>query len=141
MFGRLNLMKDGEQIEGIVLDCHTTGMLLRNNSDPLGRSDQKVTVRVHFPDETVAEPEIKVKGKDYGMPFLTGETVPLRYDPDDRDHIGIDTDAMRSARKAEVAEGREQVIDLAELERRRKAGEISEDEWTRETERLLGLDH
>jgi hypothetical protein len=139
VFGRLNVLKDGEQIEGIVLDCQTTGMLVKDNSDPLGRSDHKVTVRVHFPDESVEEIETKVKGKDYGMPFGTGETIPLRYDPKDHTRIEVDVPAIKGAHKAEVAEGREQVIDLAELDRKLKAGEISEDEWQTETERLLGL--
>ena len=139
MFGRLNVLKDGERIEGIVLDCQTTGVLGKTNSDPLGRSDHRVTFRVHFPDESVEEIETKVKGKDYGMPFGVGETIPLRYDPKDHTRVEVDVPAIKGAHKAEVAEGREQVIDLAELDRKLKAGEISEDEWQSETERLLGL--
>jgi hypothetical protein len=139
MFGRMNLLKDGERIDGIVLDCQTTGMLVKTNSNPLGRSDHKVTVRIHFPDSTVEEVETKVKGKDYGMPFGVGEKVPLRYDPKDHTRIEIDVPAIKGAHRTEVAEGRERVIDLAELDRRLEAGEISEDEWQTETERLLGL--
>jgi hypothetical protein len=139
MFGRTNLIKDGEQIDGIVLDCQVTGMLVKTNSDPLGRSDHKVTVRVHFPDGSVEEVETKVKGKDYGMPFGTGDKVPLRYDPKDRSRVEIDVAAIKSGHKAEVTESRDRVIDLAELDRKLEAGEISEDQWQTETERLLGL--
>jgi hypothetical protein len=139
VFGRLNVGKDGERIDGLVLDCRVTGLMVKDTSNPLGRSDHKVTVRVHFPDGSVEEHETKVKSADYAMPFGTGETVPLRYDPEDHSRIEIDVKAIKQAHRTEVAEGREQVIDLAELDRRLEAGEISEDEWTTETERLLGL--
>src|ERR1700753_893083 len=89
MFGRLNVLKDGEQIDGIVLDSKTSGMLMQSNAHPLGDSNPKVTVRIHFPDGSVEEPEIKVKGRDYSIPFGTGETIPLRYDPNDHSRVEV----------------------------------------------------
>jgi hypothetical protein len=139
MFGRMDLQKDGERVDGIVLDHRSVGMLVKTNAHPLGRRDQKVTFRVHFPDGSVEEVEIKVKSKDYAGAFGVGEKFPLRYDPKDRSRIEVDTAAIKGAHKAEVAESRDRVVGLAELDRKLEAGEISEDQWQTETERLLGL--
>jgi hypothetical protein len=141
VFGRLNLMRDGAQVDGVVLGSENRYSRV---SDPgelsVGATIMRLTLRVEFEDGTTTEVERKLKDTDYGgRPLSEGDIVPMRYDPKDRSQIEIDKAAMKAQRQEELARSAVQAEDINKLQGARKRGEISDEEFTKEAERLLDL--
>jgi Short C-terminal domain len=104
MFGHLNLLKDGAQIDGVVLDAKPA---------PMVRTKTRVSVGVKFDDGETAEFEQDITdyyvaagegfkgvlaaagGADViPLSFVTGSAIPVRYNPDQRDKLVIDEPAL-----------------------------------------------
>jgi hypothetical protein len=106
MFGHLNLLKDGAQIDGVVVDAKPA---------PMVRTKTRVSVGVKFDDGRTIEFEQDIT--DYYVPagegfkgvlaaagggdviplsFITGSAIPVRYDPDKRDKLVIDEPTLHA---------------------------------------------
>ncbi len=144
MFGRLNLMRDGAQVDGVVLGSENRHSRVSGPGEmTAGATIVRLKVRVEFEDGTTTEVERELKETEIGgMPlnesglFLgEGDIVPMRYDPKDRSRIEIDKAAIKARRDKLAAE----VDDLSRLQGAHKRGEVSDEEFTKEAERLLDL--
>ena len=102
MFGNHNLLSDGAQTEGVVLDSNMTHQ----------ESKRKVRVAVTFDDGEKAEfTEVLTNyyvPKGQGLKgitdttvipisFGTGIKIPVRYDPDNHKHVAVDVPALHAA--------------------------------------------
>jgi len=75
MFGHHHLMSAGAQIEGVVLEWSPA---------PFVRTKDRLRVGVKFDDGHNVIP----------ISLIEGSTVPVRYDPDDRQELAIDLPAL-----------------------------------------------
>ena len=141
MFGRLNLMKDGAQAEGVVLESEERfGRVSGPGEMSVGATIMQLQLRVQFDDGTTTEVERKLKDTDYGgRPLQQGDTVPMRYNPKDRSQIEIDKAAMKAKYREEAEKSGAQAERLTDLQGARKRGEISGEEFTKLAEQELDL--
>jgi hypothetical protein len=149
VFGRLNLMRDGAQVDGVVLEStFKHSRITGPGPHALPARIWRLKLRVQFEDGTTTEVERKLKDTDYGgtlvnedgSPFPSeGDIVPMRYDPKDRSNVEIDVAAIKAKRQEKMEKEGAQVDRLTELQGARKRGEISQEEFTKEAERLLDL--
>jgi hypothetical protein len=103
MFGGHNVLKDGAQTDGVILERHSSHKL----------TESRVVIAVKFDDgETAQFEEVMVNYyeppshglKDLAgnltgenaipMSFIPGEKIPVRYDPSDRKRIAVDVPAF-----------------------------------------------
>jgi hypothetical protein len=149
VFGRLNLMRDGAQVDGVVLESTFKHSRITGPGElSLPARIYQLKLQVQFEDGTTTEVELKLKDDDYGghlvnedgSPFPSeGDIVPMRYDPKDRSRVEIDIAAIKAKRQEDFAKEAAQVDRLTDLQAAKKRGEISDEEFTREAERELGL--
>ena len=149
MFGRLNLMRDGAQVDGVVLESTFKHSRISGPGElSVGARIWRLKLHVQFEDGTTTEVERKVNEDDYGgaissedgRPFPSeGDIVPMRYDPKDHSRVEIDVAAIKAKRQEESAEEGARVDRLTDLQGAQKRGEISQEEFTKEAERLLDL--
>src|SRR5215213_425550 len=120
-------MKDGAQADGVVLECtHKFGRISGPGEMSVGATIMQLKLEVEFEDGTTAEIERKLKNTDYGgssTPLQEGATVPLRYDPEDREKIEIDVSAMKAQQEEKVEKGGAQVERLTDIQGAHKRGE------------------
>lgn len=102
MFGKHNLVKDGAQTEGVILETHSTHTI-----------ERRVVIAVKFDDGETAEfsenmvdyyepPSHSLKdlagnlAGDNVIPIYlnVGTRIPVRYDPSDRKRIAVDLPAL-----------------------------------------------
>jgi len=111
MFGNHNLLTDGAQTEGVVLDSNMTHQ----------ESKMKVQIAVKFDDGEKAEfTEVLTNyyvPKGQGLKGLTDKTVipisfrtgmkiPVRYDPNNHKHVAVDVPALHQRRLQAYTEGK-----------------------------------
>jgi hypothetical protein len=149
MFGRLNVKKDGAKAEGVVLDIKMHQSFLdKTRPVGVGLPDQRVTLKATFEDGTQAEVQCEVDETDYREPFLIGSVLPLRYDPKNRSRIEVDVAAIKAGHRAEAdvhkRKARELALNpngpvekMAELDRKREQGLISEEAWQEQSKKVL----
>ncbi len=110
MFGNDNLLSDGAQIEGVVLESSMTHQ----------RNKSKVQIAVKFDDGEKAEfTEVLI---NYYVPagqglrgitdktvipisFTIGMKIPVRYDPANHEHLAVDVPALHERRLQAYTEG------------------------------------
>jgi hypothetical protein len=102
MFGRLNLMKDGANAEGLILQADIKSKLL-SMSGNVDTTKYVIQVQVRFDDDSTSETEFDVPPSKWRDPLIVGQVLPLRYDPKDRTRVEIDFDAMKAAAAADRA--------------------------------------
>jgi hypothetical protein len=147
MFGRLNLMKDGARVDGLIvrLDRHTPKVSMYGN---VTIDTYVITLKVTFEDGTTTEVECRVKEDTYRGPLLLGKSLPLRYDPDDRSRIELDLDAMKAGEHKQHKQAQAEAEAFArnapgarldELERLRAEGVITQEQFQAESDKLLDL--
>ena len=112
MFGRDKLLRDGAQVDGVIIKAPE---YFRGSGDLRGR--YPVTVRVRFDDGAVVEVDRKV-------PLSSGEhrvgfVVPMRYDPADRDKLEIDEPALQARHDEAMAATKQAAIERGEATARR----------------------
>jgi hypothetical protein len=107
MFGRRTkwIREHGEQAQGVITD-----VTIRRVSESAGL-DFDMQVRIHYPEGTAADRRLKADGSDMVQPQI-GETLPLRFDPEDRAKVVIDFTAL-SARQQRL---NDDAIALAEAD-------------------------
>ncbi len=87
MFGRINLLTDGAQAEGLVTKAWF--------SDPGFNNRLGVQVRVKFPDGSTGECTDRMLWvSDVGL-LTEGSVVPVRYDPGKQSRVAIDVPALK----------------------------------------------
>ena len=149
MFGRLNLMRDGAQADGVVLESTYKHSRISGPGElSAGATIWQLKLRVQFEDGTTTEVERKVKDDDYGGAIFNedgtsfpseGDTVPMRYDPKDRAKIEIDVATIKAKRQEAFAKEEDMVDHVTDLQAAHKRGEISDEEFMKQAERELGL--
>ena len=142
-------MRDGAQVDGVVLESTFKHSRITGPGElALPARIWRLKLRIQFEDGTTTEVERKVKDDDYGgalfnedgSPFPSeGDIVPMRYDPKDRSNVEIDVAAIKAKRQEKMEKEGAQVDRLTELQTAHKRGEISQEEFTKEAERLLDL--
>lgn len=104
MFGSHNLLKDGAQMDGVILERHSA----------LKRTQSRVVIAVRFDDGETAQfeenltnycepPSHGLKGLagnltgDNAIPmsFIPGDKIPVRYDPSNHTRIAVDVAAFQ----------------------------------------------
>lgn len=104
MFGSLNLLKDGAQMDGVILERQSA----------LKRNQSRVVIAVKFEDGETAQfeetllnycepPSHGLKGLagnltgDNAVPmsFVPGDKIPVRYDPSNHKRIAVDVPAFQ----------------------------------------------
>jgi hypothetical protein len=117
MFGRHHLLSEGAQTEGVVMEA---------NPAPYVRTKDRLTIGVKFDDGQKAEfteditnyvqpaahtlkQLIGNAGGDNVVPLslVSGDTVPVRYDPADRSKLAIDVPALEERAVQHWAEYRQ----------------------------------
>lgn len=94
--GKRKLVRDGAQIDGVVICSHPPADTGRGGIGNIYRVD----VRVHFQDGSMAEfSSGRLNRYEVGWK-LEGDIVPVRYDPANRSRIEVDTPALIAAREA-----------------------------------------
>ena len=109
MFGQHKLLREGAQAEAVVtsVDLYQGGM--RSNTGTGFTYD--VGMRVHFEDGTTSEIVRRIGGMaGTDLDFYVADTVPVRYDPNDRNKIELDEDALR-ARQQRARDEKQRHID------------------------------
>lgn len=97
--GKGKLMRDGAQIDGVVICSHPPADTGQGGVGNIYRID----VRVHFEDGSLAEfSSGRLDRYEVGWK-LEGDIVPARYDPANRSRIAVDTPALMAAREAAAA--------------------------------------
>jgi hypothetical protein len=97
--GKGKLMRDGAQIDGVVICSHPPADTGQGGVGNIYRVD----VRVHFEDGSIAEfSSGRLDRYEVGWK-LEGDLVPVRFDPANRSRIEVDTSALRAAREADAA--------------------------------------
>jgi hypothetical protein len=91
MFGGKKFLRDGAQIEGVII-ASDAWKVLRG-----GTGAYHVRMLATFEDGTSTEFDQRVHTRDVGM-REQGAVVPVRYDASDRTQIAIDESAMRQRR-------------------------------------------
>lgn len=109
MFGRGKKIREhGAQAQAVVLDSE---MGSRQNSH--GARNHKLTLRVQFDDGTTTEAKCTVWSM-LGSGASTGDIVPVRYDPDDRDKVEVDLEALNSGKREALEDAKAKLIQAAE---------------------------
>jgi len=95
MFGKGDVLQDGMQGQGVILDARPGNILNRH-----GERNWHLRIRVHFEDGQTADTEceffdlgISTVGPVSGLepyPLAAGIVVPVRYDPRDRARVAVD---------------------------------------------------
>jgi hypothetical protein len=97
--GKGKLVRDGAQIDGVVICSHPPADTGQGGVGNIYR----IEVRVHFPDGSMAEfSSGRLDRYEVGWK-LEGDIVPVRYDPTNRSRIEVDTPALTAAREADAA--------------------------------------
>jgi hypothetical protein len=149
MFGRLNLMEDGAQVDGVVLEStFKHSRVTGPGPHSLPARIWRLKLQVQFEDGLTTEVERKLNDGDIGGTLIhedgrtfpsEGDLVPMRYDPKDRSKLEIDVAAIKAKRQEDADRKGAQVDGLTDLQGARKRGEISQEEFMTEAERLLDL--
>ena len=125
MFGRLNLMRDGAQVDGVVVEStFKPSRITGPGEHALPARIWRLKLQVQFEDGTTTEVERKVDDDDYGGTLVhrngrtfpsEGDPVPMRYDPKDRSKIEIDVAAIKANRRQKYEEEGARVDRLTDL--------------------------
>ena len=95
MFGKHGVLKNGAEAQAVVtsVDLYQEGM--RANWGTGFTSD--VGMRVHFADDTTSDIVRRIGGMaGTDLKFSVGDIVPVRYDPQHKDRVELDEDALRA---------------------------------------------
>ena len=109
MFGQHKLLREGAQAEAVVTSVNLYQGGMRSNTGTGFTYD--VGMRVHFEDGTTSEIVRRIGGMaGTDLDFYVADTVPVRYDPNDRNKIELDEDALR-ARQQRARDEKQRHID------------------------------
>ena len=102
------LLRDGQQGQAVVVDAKVDGARDDMRTDSTGLFGWNVTIRVKYGDGTTADFDRYIEAESADA-IAPGVVVPIRFDPQKRSRVEIDTEAMRAKRdlessKREVAE-------------------------------------
>ena len=111
MFGRHEILKDGEGAEAIVLGV-AAGRISYTNSK--GEDRWHLHLRVRFADGTIEDTTATAYAIGPAGYFGVGEVLPVKYLPDDRTTVEVDRDAIVAAKEAGREEAQEGLVKLAE---------------------------
>jgi len=110
--GYRKLLRSGRQGQAVVVDAKGD----YSRSDKVGIYGWDVTIRVKYPEGDTADFERYVEAKD-ADDISAGMTIPIRFDPDKRSRVEIDTAALRAQRDSQaerVQAARDAAVDQAE---------------------------
>jgi hypothetical protein len=114
MFGKLNVGRDGERGQGVVLKAERHGGV----SDSSGTSSvtYDLELRVHFEDGTSLDFSQRLGSmfKSAEAGFAVGDVVPVRFDPDHHERIEVDMAAIHDRQDAVRHEADEMKADRAQ---------------------------
>jgi hypothetical protein len=161
MFGKLNVARDGERGQAVVLKAERHGGV--TGTGGMSPITYDLELRARFEDGTGMEFNQRVGNsfKSAGAGFSVGDVVPIRFDPKNHERIELDLAAIherlasdqrqveemeadRAARiDARLAEGKlpplkgsEALKAIMELEARLASGAITKDQFEAEREAL-----
>jgi hypothetical protein len=114
MFAKHKLIQGGAQARAVVVSARRTGGApVDGGYSPV---QYHLGLRVHYEDGFTRDVACRVgsllKGTD--LAFFEGDTVPVRYDPDDRSEVAIDVPALEATRTANVDQLKQRAIQRAE---------------------------
>jgi hypothetical protein len=109
MFGRgKKILESGAEAKAVVLQTDMSGRSNRH-----AERLWKVKLRVQFDDGTTAEADCSIWAKPFDGP-AAGAILPVRYAPDDRSKVEVDTAAMNSSNDAALKDLETNLIEEAE---------------------------
>jgi hypothetical protein len=89
------LLRDGQQGQAVVLSARADGARDDIRTDSTGLFGWDVTLQVKYDDGTTADFDRYIESKD-ADDIAPGAIVPIRFDPNKRSRVEIDTEALRS---------------------------------------------
>jgi hypothetical protein len=104
---RKRLIREGPQAQAVVIDA-VVHML-----DGAAPGSYDLALRVHFPDGVTSEVSRRADAADVGI-VSVGDTLPIRYDAEDRSKVEIDVPTFRRQREAEQQRANDAAIANAE---------------------------
>jgi hypothetical protein len=127
---RRRLMREGARANAVVVKSDAI-------PSQYGIWGFRLLLEVHFDDGTKTEIERTEQILNLGTQLVgAGDIVPVRYDPQDRNKVEVDSAAMQAAHDAQTAQRDQAAVHRAEAE---LAGERAADEQAAET-RARGLE-
>jgi hypothetical protein len=120
MFGKRKILKHGEQAEAVVVDAERSGY-----SNGHGIYKFHLKLRVKLDDGSIVDAACSAYPKDAAGAFMSGDVVPVRFDPKYPGDVELDTEAMAAAGAAVNDELKESAARLvrASEERLAKGGD------------------
>jgi hypothetical protein len=109
VFGKRKILKTGAEAQAVVVSSDMTGM-----SNSHGAHKWCLDLRVQFNDGTTADVTCHAYEVNLASGYGPGQIVPVRYDPDHRDRVEVDREAMEAKRDADKEAGRAGLVRLAE---------------------------
>jgi len=86
MFGKGKVLKNGAKAQAVIRDSDMTGL-----SNSHGAHKWRLELRVQFDDGTTADVSCKAYEVNLATGFGPGQIVPVRYDPNDRTKVEVDS--------------------------------------------------
>jgi hypothetical protein len=115
MFGRKRrLLRDGAQARALVTEAKIIGQSDIGAGSPTGYA--KVKLKVQFDDGTTSEIARWVNFARVGRRVSEGVILPVRYDPEDRTKIVIDSRSIKRGREAARADMKKRAVARGEQE-------------------------
>jgi hypothetical protein len=104
VFGKLNVGRDGERGEAVVLKAESHGGVA--GAGGYSSVTYDLELRTHFEDGTSVDfsEHIGNAFKGAGVGFRVGDVVPVRFDPDKHERIEIDMAAIHAQQKDDQAQ-------------------------------------
>jgi hypothetical protein len=104
VFGKLNVGRDGERGQAVVLKAERHGVVAAAGGYSSVTYD--LELRTHFDDGTSVDFSERTGSafKGAGVGFRVGDVVPVRFDPDKHERIEIDMAAIHAQQKDDQAQ-------------------------------------
>jgi hypothetical protein len=110
VFGRKNkLLRNGTLARAAIREADAGGY---TNSH--GERRYKLRLSVEYPDGTTGDVTCHAFAPGAAGAYVAGETVPVRYDPDDPSKVDVDVEQYHADRLQALAESREQLMRAAD---------------------------
>ena len=110
VFGRKNkLARNGTLAQAAITEADAGGY---TNSH--GERRYKLRLSVTYPDGTTRDVTCHAFAPGAAGAYLAGETVPVRYDPDDPSKVEVDVEQYHADRLQALAESRDRLMRAAD---------------------------
>jgi hypothetical protein len=114
MFGKLNVGRDGERGQAVVLRAERHGGATGEGG--ISSVTYDLGLRARFEDGTSLDFSQRLGNmfKSAGAGFSVGDVVPVRFDPDHHERIEVDMDAIHDQQAADRRQVEQMATDRAE---------------------------